>query len=115
MLEERASKPSGVAFMLKRKANKLVERKLAAEARNLRCDFIDRIAAHAQDVRPERRPRRVHERWSDKPMLMGISCLVHKDRVDPLGETLEGIKAMEGFDVRFTGPWAPFSFMEDGA
>jgi hypothetical protein len=31
--------------------------------------------------------------------------------VKKLGEVLEEINCKEGFMVRFTGPWAPFSFV----
>ena len=32
--------------------------------------------------------------------------------VDRLGEILDEINCLEGFRVRFTGPWAPFSFVD---
>jgi len=47
----------------------------------------------------------------DKVMLINLSCLVAKEKVDSLGEELEKINNMEGFTVRFTGPWPPYSFV----
>lgn len=44
-------------------------------------------------------------------MLLNLSCLVSKGKVDSLGEELEKINNMEGFSVRFTGPWSPYSFV----
>jgi hypothetical protein len=44
--------------------------------------------------------------------MASYSCLVHKNNVDRLGEVLEGINSLQGFRVRFTGPWAPFSFVD---
>ena len=47
----------------------------------------------------------------NQQMLMNLSCLVKKDRVAPLGEALEEIENHEGITVRFSGPWAPYSFV----
>jgi hypothetical protein len=44
-------------------------------------------------------------------MLLNLSCLVSKDKVDGLGEELEKINNTEGFSVHFTGPWPPYSFV----
>ncbi|MDQ1262370.1 MAG: hypothetical protein QG575_1551, partial [Euryarchaeota archaeon] len=38
-------------------------------------------------------------------------CRVSDEAVKKLGEVLEEINCKEGFYVRFTGPWAPFSFV----
>jgi len=46
-----------------------------------------------------------------KVILLNLSCLVAKGKVDSLGEELEKIDNMEGFSVRFTGPWPPYSFV----
>jgi hypothetical protein len=42
---------------------------------------------------------------------MNLSCLVDGDKSKDLGEELEAIDKMEGFSVRFTGPWPPYSFV----
>ncbi len=47
-------------------------------------------------------------------MIMNLSCLVHKDRVVELGKELEKIEMNDGVSVRFSGPWAPFSFVTSG-
>lgn len=47
----------------------------------------------------------------NKQMIMNLSCLVHKDRVEELGKELESIEKTAGVSVRFSGPWAPFSFV----
>jgi len=47
----------------------------------------------------------------DRMMLLNLSCLVAKEKIDSLGEELEKINNMEGFSIRFTGPWPPYSFV----
>ena len=42
---------------------------------------------------------------------MNLSCLLTKDGSRELGDELEKIDAMEGFSVRYTGPWPPYSFV----
>ena len=44
-------------------------------------------------------------------MIMNLSCLVYKDSHTELGEELGKINQLEGFSVRFTGPWPPYSFV----
>lgn len=44
-------------------------------------------------------------------MLMNLSCLVKKHRVSELGNELEQIQNVDGISVRFSGPWAPYSFV----
>jgi hypothetical protein len=47
----------------------------------------------------------------EKQMLVNLSCLVDMERYKALGEELEKIEQMDGFSVRFTGPWPPYSFV----
>ena len=44
-------------------------------------------------------------------LVVALSCLVQDNNVGKLGRVLDEINHREGFAVRFTGPWAPFSFI----
>ncbi len=44
-------------------------------------------------------------------MVANLSCLVKKNRLPELGETLAIIQQHDGFTVDFTGPWPPYSFV----
>ena len=46
-----------------------------------------------------------------KQMLLNLSLLVRKENVSSLGQVLDAIQAEEGVEVRFTGPWPPYSFV----
>jgi len=42
---------------------------------------------------------------------MNLSCLITINGSRSLGDELEKINVLEGFSVRFTGPWPPYSFV----
>jgi hypothetical protein len=45
----------------------------------------------------------------DRQMIVNLSVLAPRERVPELGAVLTGFQA-EGVEVRFTGPWPPYSF-----
>jgi len=108
--EEMRSKPKGTAYMYKQKLEKVLKKEVEAKADEYFRDFYSRIKKHADDVRVDK-TKKADE---DRQMLMNLSCLVPKDKYVELGEELEGISEMEGFSVRFTGPWPPYSFVAPG-
>lgn len=104
------TKPKGVAYMLNKKLEImlkdgfriLVER----DARN----FYDQIKTLVDEIKAEPTNKPVPDKWKDKQMIINLCCLVPKDKVEKLSKELGKINEKEGFSVRFTGPWAPFSF-----
>ncbi len=104
--EEMASQKPGMAYMYKQKIEKAVKGELEKSAEGYFKDFYGGIKNHVDDIKVEKAKS---ER--DKTMLMNLSCLVLKERVEDLGNELERIDYMNGFSVRFTGPWPPYSFV----
>lgn len=100
-------KQGGVAYMLKRKMEKMLKDRLTAEAEARREEFLHRINACVAKIKVEK-PKA--EGWQGKKMLLNLSCLANGNQAKGLGKVLEEINGMKGFDVRFTGPWAPFNF-----
>ncbi len=107
---ELGSKPKGIAYMMERRVKSMVEELLNREMETLREDLYSRISVHAEEVRVEPPKTRTSEGMEGMEMLLNLSCLVHRDDVESLGDELETINGREEFSVRFTGPWAPFSF-----
>ncbi len=100
-------KPEGVAYLLEKKIECLLKQRLEKKADTYFKIFyhdINRkvVATHIEKVRKEELPRQ---------MILNISCLEAKDRIKELGDTLEKITNVQGFEVRFTGPWPPYSFV----
>ncbi|MBT9151233.1 MAG: hypothetical protein DDT40_01421 [candidate division WS2 bacterium] len=70
-------------------------------------DFYERIKGCVDEIKVEK----TKKPEEDKQMLMNFSCLLPKEKSERLGEELEKINNMEGFFVRFTGPWPPYGFV----
>ena len=108
--EDIKTKPKGMAYML--------NKKLEAKTKDIFIDLLNKHAKdfHAQiknyvdDLKVESTKKPVPEKWKRKQMIVNLSCLVDKDKVEKLGKTLGEINKKKEFSVRFTGPWAPFSF-----
>ncbi|MFQ5873110.1 MAG: GvpL/GvpF family gas vesicle protein, partial [Dehalococcoidia bacterium] len=105
--EELRSKPRGLAYMYRQKLDRALKKEMEAKADQCFKDFYHRIKQHVDDLKVEKTKKADEERQ----MIMNLSCLVYKDKCTELGEELEGIDKMEGFSVRFTGPWPPYSFV----
>ena len=104
------AKSKGAAYLLERRLEGILKDLVAAEANDCSKKFLERIKGHVDEIKVEKPSKRVPEKWKDRLQVLNLSCLVHKDRVEELGKVLDDINKLEGFAVRFTGPWAPFSF-----
>jgi hypothetical protein len=105
--EEMASKSPGMAYIYKQKLEKALKAEMERLADEWFKDFYSRIKRYCDDIMVEKAKKM--ER--NKVMLLNLSCLVAREKVEKLGEELEKIHGQEGFSVRFTGPWPPYSFV----
>jgi len=105
--EEMATKSPGMAYMYRQKLEKAVKAEMEKLADEWFKEFYSRIKQHTEDIVVEK-TKKVDK---DRMMLLNLSCLVAKEKIDSLGEELEKINNMEGFSIRFTGPWPPYSFV----
>jgi len=106
--EEIKSKPKGLAYMYRQKLEDLLKKQMEKEADRLFNEFYERIKPCVEDIRVEKNKKMDEE---NKQMLMNLSCLMPRDKDQRLGDELEIIDAMDGFSVRYTGPWPPYSFV----
>ena len=105
--EEIKSKPKGLAYMYKQKLEDLIKKEMERKADHSFKEFFERIKPCADDLKVEK----TKNPEEDKQMLMNLSCLLPKEKSTILGDELEKINNIEGFFVRFTGPWPPYSFV----
>jgi|GEM_PF-228075 len=105
--EEMATKSPGLTYLYKQKLEKAVKNEMERISGEWFQDFYQQIKKYADDVVIEK----TKKGGKDKVMLLNLSCLVAKENVNGLGEELETINNREGFSVRFTGPWPPYSFV----
>jgi hypothetical protein len=114
-LKEKIDEQSrGKAYLLQRNLDLKLRDAVSLCAGKLAEQFGQEIGSIADEVKAEERHSFVPEKYKDKKLMASFSCLVHKDKVDSLGLALEKINGLNGLAVRFTGPWAPFSFVDTG-
>ncbi len=105
--EEMSTKSPGMTYMYKQKLERAVKAEIERLADEWFNDFYGRIKKHTDDIVAEK----TKKLNAGKVMLLSLSCLVAKERVDSLGKELEKINNMDGFSVHFSGPWPPYSFV----
>jgi len=105
--EEMATKSPGMAYMYKQKLERAVKAETEKLANVWFSDFYGRIKKHTNDIVVEK----TKKLNNGKVMLLNLSCLVAKEKIDSLGKELEEINNMDGFSVHFSGPWPPYSFV----
>ena len=106
---EKGSK--GHAYLLQRKFELKIKSAISAEISKLAEELSSKLKEHVEEIRVEEKTKWVSEKYKEKKLIVALSCLAHKDKVEKLAEVLSDINKREGFAVRFTGPWAPFSFV----
>ena len=105
--QEMSTKSPGMAYMYKQKLEKTVRAEIERLAHNWFNDCYGRIKQHTDDIVVEK-TKRLNK---DRVMLLNVSCLVSKGKVDSLGKELDEINNTDGFSVHFSGPWLPYSFV----
>lgn len=103
--------PKGKAYLLRRNLDQRLKELASKEAIRLSNQFCSRIRPLVEELKLEDKRSRKPDKYKDKELLASYSCLVRDEKVERLGEVLDQIQKHEGFAVRFTGPWAPFSFV----
>ena len=106
--EEISTKPKGIAYMYRQKLEELLKNEMANKADRYFQELYEEIKDYADDLRVEKTKKTEDE---GRQMLLNLSCLLPKDQSEKLGESLEEIDNREGFSVRYTGPWPPYSFV----
>ncbi|MFA6372617.1 MAG: GvpL/GvpF family gas vesicle protein [Methanothrix sp.] len=106
---EKGSK--GKAYLLKRDLDMKLKNLTYSETSRLADRFCSEIKPLVKELKVSGRTSWTPEKYKGKKLLATYCCLVSDEAVKKLGEVLEEINCKEGFFVRFTGPWAPFSFV----
>jgi len=101
------SQPRGAAYLYKQKLENVLKRELESKAGHYFRDFYKRIRRHVDDIVVDK----TKPGDENTQMIMNLSCFLPRDKSAELGEELENINSIEGFLVRFTGPWPPYSFV----
>jgi hypothetical protein len=107
--EEIRSKPDGAAYMYRQKLADMLKNEIEQEADRHFQSFYNLIQPVVDALQIEK-IRKISEEEPHQ-MIMNLSCLLSPENKDLLGQELENIDGMDGFSVKFTGPWPPYSFV----
>lgn len=105
MTESMKGKPRGTTYFLQQKLEKALAAKLLEKAEKDCRHQQETLASLAEEVTSNKLKKLEGERQ----MILNLSLLARRDRVETIGETLEPFEE-NGVEVRFTGPWPPYSF-----
>ncbi|MDD3364719.1 MAG: GvpL/GvpF family gas vesicle protein [Syntrophomonas sp.] len=108
MQEEINSKPSGLAYIYKKKLDTLIKTESETLANTWFQELYAQIEAYAEEIIIDKNKRTTKE----KIMILSVSGLVERDKLEALGDVLEEINNREGFSIHFSGPWPPYSFVD---
>jgi hypothetical protein len=98
-------RPRGRAYFAQHQRRREQGRRLEREAEAVFRRHGEMLAALADDVQINRlRP------VQGKMMLLNLSLLTDKPGMSRVGDYLEQVSQEAGAEVRFTGPWPPYSF-----
>lgn len=106
------SMPKGKAYIFKKKFELNLKQAIVDQLTGLGEEFGVLVRENATQLIIEEKTPYVPEKYAGKKLMVALSCLVIQENVERLGQSLERINKREGFAVRFTGPWAPFSFVD---
>jgi Gas vesicle synthesis protein GvpL/GvpF len=85
----------------RRQLREQLEQKADADCRR----YVGQLAALADEIQVNK-PRPVKGRQ----MVLSLSLLAARDSIPRLGDYLEAVSKEQAVEVRFTGPWPPYSF-----
>ncbi len=106
--EDIKSKPEGTAYMYRQKLADILKKEMEKKADEYFKEFYEEIKPFADDLKVEKTKKTDDEKTQ---MLMNLSCLMSHDENRKLGNKLDKIDTLEGFSVRYTGPWPAYSFV----
>jgi hypothetical protein len=104
--------PKGKAYIFKKKFELSLKQAVIDQLAGLSEEFGVLIRENVTQLVIEEKIPYIPEKYTGKKLMAAISCLVNQEKLEKLGQSLEKINKRNGFAVRFTGPWAPFSFVD---
>ena len=97
----------GIAYIYKQKLEKIFKEDIEKLIDAWFKDFYGRVSKYSDEIIIEK----TRKQDKEKVMLLNLSCLVSKTKIEALGDELGTINNMEGLSVHFSGPWPPYSFV----
>ncbi|MEW5896496.1 MAG: GvpL/GvpF family gas vesicle protein [Nanoarchaeota archaeon] len=103
-------KSQGLSYLLQGKAKSKKQELFQNKVNELKKEFYDKIIGAVEEIAIN--PSRISLE-EEKDLLLSLSVLVEEKNIAQIREILEK-KEQEGFSFQLAGPFAPYSFVEDG-
>ncbi|MCL5037575.1 MAG: GvpL/GvpF family gas vesicle protein [Chloroflexi bacterium] len=100
------TKSKGMAFMLGKKLDNELKKEMDRTAEKFYKEIYEKIQTAADEIKVEKL-----KETDGKEMLINLSCLVDKSKVEEMEKVLEVIENQWNFEVRLVGPFPPYSFV----
>lgn len=107
LTQELQSKPEGIVYLLKQKLEKMIRERLEVTADTYFKTFYQQIRACVTHICVGK----IRKEPPPNQMILNVFCLQSRGETVGLGSELDKIKQISGMEVRFTGPWPPYSFV----
>jgi len=106
---------SGTAYLLEQRYEKAISERLRQHRQQQAHSIADRIAPHVAALESLGKRRStgvgIDTGQDDEPEpIARFAVLATDEGAEALGEELDGIAAEPGVEIRFTGPWPPYTF-----
>ena len=98
----------GKKYMIQQQLEKEVKIAMDAEIAGIISEIIRKIQRYCDELRMGKLKK---GQVPERDMILNCSCLVSDENYEKLGAVLEEIEREGDLSVRFTGPWAVYSFV----
>jgi hypothetical protein len=95
----------GAAYLWRQRIRALLRREMESKAQAWSRSCLDMVGRLAARVRVEK-----VKAGADREMLLNLSVLARQEVAEDIGAELCALQAIPELEVRFTGPWPPYSF-----
>jgi len=102
---EMATKSRGAAYFLEHKIASAVKEELERKAQRDFATCYQRLKEYSEGTHVNK-----VRKQDDKAMIANLSLLVRRERVQEIGAVLQEAGDEQGVEIRFTGPWPPYTF-----
>ena len=115
--EQISDSEEGTAFLLEKQYEQRVKELQRARRESISDDLQERLAGVTREVHTlERSPNAAvgevagSETADDGETLCRLTLLAHEEDEEAVGSLLDDVAAAPGLEVRFSGPWPPYTF-----
>lgn len=109
--ERREEASEGTGFMLEKQYERELRKRLEARKRDVADDLHARLEPHVEAIERAGDGGALGASASDDDeSVVQYAILAPRESEEVVGEELESIDAREEYEVRYTGPWPPYTF-----